>query len=194
MSAQTVLWHILDMFRKGRNAKISEITETLQITRKECMDSLHLIAEQLEPMGYILVPGYTSRVDASGKALLPDENTMNYTHKAESLKKCDFVYITKKEECTEEENMYINEHVSEILYVFMVLYLNGSELQYEKVLGAMKKIERDEDTMKELINKKYFYKKKRNDEHFIRPGWKFFIEFPDFSPEEYLAIVKTSSV
>ncbi|OAG30043.1 hypothetical protein NEIG_01076 [Nematocida sp. ERTm5] len=194
MSAQSVLWHILGLFRKGRNTKISEITEALQISRKECIDTLYLVAEQLDTMGYVLIPGSTTRTNSEGKVLAPEDTTVQYTQKAESLKKCDFVYIAKKKECTEDENQYITKYVSDIVYVYTVIYLNGCELQYERVLSALQQMGRSEEVMREMISKKYFYKKKKNEEYFIRPGWKFFMEFPDFSPEEYLAAMKSSCV
>ncbi|KAI5192268.1 hypothetical protein NEMIN01_1920 [Nematocida minor] len=194
MSAHCILLHILAEFRKGKNTKISELAESMQISRQECISSLQLLVSQLEELGYTLLSGHTSRIDESGKTLSPDATTVQYTHLSESFKKCDFVYLVKTRECTEEENEFVNRHVSEIVFVYTVLYLNGSEMEYERVVSALWQIGGKEELLKEIISKKYFNKKKRNEEFFVRPCWKFFLEFPKFSPQEYIASLKSSSV
>ncbi|KAH9386835.1 uncharacterized protein NEMAJ01_1731 [Nematocida major] len=193
MSTHSVLLRVLEAFRKGRKARVVEIAESLQITKKECVDSLYLLESQLEEIGYSLRPGTSSRVDREGKSLPSESTGIEYTHLAESFKKCDFVFLVKKFECSEDANRFVNENVAVIVYAYMVLYLNGSETEYSRVEEALRQIGKCPEILKEIVGRKYFYKRKRNDGHFLRPGWRFFLEFPEFSPQEYLAALRASA-
>lgn len=194
MSARAILLNILSEFRKGKCTKISDLTDSMKINKKECIDSLYLVASQLNDIGYMLIPGHTGRVDANEKLLCQEATTTEYTHRSDSFKKCDFVYVIKANESSEEENKFINEYISEIVYVYTVLYLNASEIEYERVANMLLQIGGSEEGLKHIINRKYFIKKKRNNEYFLRPGWKFYLEFPNFSVQEYIASLKAASL
>lgn len=194
MSAHSILLAIVSDHRKGRNTKISDLCDILQISRKECIDLLQLVGSQVSEIGFTLLPGCNSRMDSQGKAIPQEATTTHYTHLADGFKKCDFVYLIKTYGSTEEDITNITEHVPEIVYVYTVLYLNGNELEYERVVSSLLQINRTEDTLKHAINRRYFYKKKRNHKYFVRPGWKFYLEFPKFSSEEYIASLKASCI
>ncbi|OAG31258.1 hypothetical protein NEDG_01671 [Nematocida displodere] len=174
--------------REGRPTKIQDLASALLLGRKECIDAVQMANEQLKGIGYEICPGSTPRLDHKGVPLEVDMQTSSYTHLLGSFAKCDFIFLIKTLECTPLENTNVNRDVEPIAILAMLIMLNGSDLEYTKALHSMEEVypKDSEEILKRVLGQKYLRRYKRKEVQWVRLGWRFFFEFPEFAPEKIL--------
>ncbi|KAI5190593.1 hypothetical protein NECID01_1034 [Nematocida sp. AWRm77] len=187
MSVHALVQYVVSCVREGKHARVADMQHALHLDRAKCVDALQLARDHFLEMGYALVPGSCARVSLEGEVLSPEKTTAEYTHVLASFAKCDFVYLAKDLACCAHEVLGINEYAAEIAYLAALIFLNGRDLEYTRAVWALEEVQRTEEVLKYGISHKYVKKYKKQESVWVRLGWKFFFEYPDFKPEKYLA-------
>ncbi|KAI5180208.1 hypothetical protein NEOKW01_0537 [Nematocida sp. AWRm80] len=197
MSLNSVLKHIVANYKEKKNSKIQNIIRDIGISRKELIHILEMLKEQLRKIGYRLVPGVEKRTNVhTGELLLSSSVSVEYTHLTDSFEKCSFVYLIREEPYDKEE--IPNRSMGDIRYIVPVIYLlimfNNSEIEYSALVQQLEKAQINEIDLKQAIEQNYIKKQKKGERYWVRPDWKFFVEYPNFSVSHYLRELKLSNV
>lgn len=186
MSVRIVAEKVSACLASEKEAKISEIAAALEMSRKECIEKLLIWDTQLREIGYALIPVSAARIDAKEHLLSLDSTTTEYTHVLSSFSRCDHVCLIKTRACTEEEVYRVTKNVHWIVFTACIINLNGSDIEYSKVVRALERAGETEETLKQIVKKKYLRKYTKNEVAWLRIGWRFFVEYPGFSFTTYI--------
>ncbi|KAI5171569.1 hypothetical protein NEFER03_0891 [Nematocida sp. LUAm3] len=182
MSVKQMAECLMRKFRENKRAKISEVMEVLQIGRKECIEKVLLLNEQIKEYRYKILPGSSGKADLQGKSLPPTSST----YLLDSFSKAEYLYIVQ----TDPSPLLSNTSVIFFLGIFIIL--NESDIEEKSLITSLSLMQFTETELKDAISQKYFKRYTKEHIPYISLNWRFFFEFPDVDVRKYIRTIRTT--